>query len=96
MKTLTIYKREVTARTGFKKYAFKCETQYIVTYDGKERKNCFEYLDNPNLKVKFTPILKTRSYAKIAAYAQKLGRTNSDKWLKTTLEGLGVLVKEAY
>lgn len=96
MKTLTIYKREVTARTGFRKYAFKSEIQYIVTFDGKERKNCFEYLDNPKLRVKFYPVLKTRSYAKAAAFAQSLDRTNSGKWLKQNLEGLGVLTKGAY
>ena len=39
MKTIKIYKRNVTVRIGYKKYPYKEVTEYIIVYDGKVYSN---------------------------------------------------------
>ena len=86
MKTLTIYKRNVLERTGFRKYPYKQVTQVIINYDGKEFKNNhYEDVNNPRLKVYFRTVLETRSIKAVNDYIAKLGRTESDKFIKETI-----------
>ena len=86
MKTLSIYTRKITERTGYKKHPYKEVKQVIIKCDGINYSNCLEELDNPSLKIKFNPELKTRSLKKIKEYLKSLGRTDSDKFIKKTIE----------
>ena len=48
MKTLTIYKREVLERTGFRKYPYRNVTQWVIYYGGKKRlANTAQEVNNP-------------------------------------------------
>lgn len=86
MKTLTIYKRDVMERTGFRKYPYKQVTQVIINYDGKDYKNNhYEDVNNPRLKVYFRTVLETRSPKVVNEYIDRLGRTESDKFIKETI-----------
>lgn len=65
MKTLTIYKREILERTGFKKYPYKKVGQFVVYYGGVEfMRNCYASIDAPTLRVKFEKIYESRSFIK--------------------------------
>lgn len=85
MKKVKILKREVTERTGYKKFAFTRSTQYIVCYDGKKVANAYGVIDNPDLKIKFYPVLDSGNKKAIAEFFNHLNRTNADKWLKQEL-----------
>lgn len=85
MKTLTIYKRSILERTGFKKWAYKNVDQITIVYNDLETSNHSEDINNKRLKVKFNVILKTRSKKRIQVFINSLGRCNSDKWLKNQL-----------
>lgn len=52
MKTITIYKRSILERTGFKKWRYKEVDQITIFYNGEEIKNHYEKIDNPRLKIK--------------------------------------------
>lgn len=65
MRTLTIYKREVLQRTGFKKYPYKKVGQFVIYYGGSRLlSNCAVKVDDENLKVKFNKIYESRSFIK--------------------------------
>lgn len=85
MKTLTIYKRTILERTGFRKYPFKEVTQISIFYDGKEYANHYEEIDNQRLKIKFNKVLETRSANVVNEYVAKLGRSDADKFIKEKL-----------
>ena len=86
MKAITIYKRKILERTGFRKYPYKEITQFTILYNGEEIKNHYEKIDNPRLKVKFEKVLETRSKKELENFVSKLGRTDTEKWLKEQLE----------
>lgn len=86
MKTLKIYERTITEKTGYKKFAFKEVKQISVFYNSKEYKNHYEDINNSKLRVKFNLILQTRNKKEIENYYNQLGRTNSEKWLKSNIE----------
>ena len=86
MKKITIYKRKILERTGFRKYPYKEITQFTILYNGEEIKNHYEKIDNPRLKVKFEKVLETRSKKEFENFILKLGRTDTEKWLKEQLE----------
>lgn len=85
MKTLRIYKRSILERTGFRKYPYKEVTQISIFYDGKEYANHYEEIDNKRLKIKFNKVLETRSAKAVNEYVSKLGRSDSDKFIKEEL-----------
>lgn len=65
MRTLTIYKREVFQRTGFKKYPYKKVGQFVIYYGGSRLlSNCAVKVDDEKLKVKFNKIYESRSFIK--------------------------------
>lgn len=75
MRTITIYKREILVRTGFRKYPYKKETQFIVYYGGRKvLANCLEDKDNPNLRIKFEKIYESRSFLKLTLLSNELSR----------------------
>lgn len=86
MKKITIYKRKILERTGFRKYPYKEITQFTILYNGEEIKNHYEKIDNPRLKIKFEKVLETRSKKELENFILKLGRTDTEKWLKEQLE----------
>ena len=88
MKTLSIYTRKISERTGYKKHSYKEVKQVIIQYDGRSYSNCEEKLDNPRLKIKFNLDLKTRSIKKIKEYLKSLGMTDSDKFIRKTIESV--------
>lgn len=95
MKTITIYKREVLKKTGFRKYPFRQVTEVIINYDGKEFKNDhWEDIANPRLKIKFTKALETRSIKNLNKYVSRLGRSDSDKFEKATINRILSEVEE--
>ena len=62
MRTLTIYKREVLQRTGFKNTPI---WQFVIYYGGvRFMGNCYVSIDDPNLKTKFEKIYESRSFVK--------------------------------
>lgn len=91
MKTLTIYKREVLERTGFKdrRYRFKEVTQVVIHYCGEYFLNGHSAdVHNPYLRVKFNKVLETRSKKAVEEYISKLGRTDADKFIKSFVENI--------
>lgn len=75
MKTISIYKREILVRTGFRKYPYKKETQFIIYYGGKKKlANCLEDKDNPNLRIKFEKIYKSKSFLKLNLLSNELSK----------------------
>ena len=86
MKTLTIYKRTITERTQYRAYRFKEVDQVTIIYGGKTYQNHTEDIANPRLRVKFEKVLTTRRKDTLQSYINTLGRSNSDKWQKSTLE----------
>lgn len=85
MKTIMIYKREITERTCYRKFRYKSRTQYTLVYDKNTLKNHYEEIDNPRLRVKFILVLKTRSINKLEDFMNSLSKTEDDKWLKNNL-----------
>ena len=59
--------------------------QVVIKYDDKEYSNCYEKVDNPRLKIKFSVEIQTRKKADIEEYINKLGRSDADKWIKEQL-----------
>lgn len=91
MKTLTIYKREVLERTGFRKYPYRNVTQWVIYYGGKRRlANTAQEVDNPILRVQFNKYLETRSSAKFDDLRKSLSkkRDNASVDLEILLNGL--------
>lgn len=91
MKTLTIYKREVLERTGFRKYPYRNVTQWVIYYGGKRRlANTAQEVDNPILRVQFNKYLETRSSAKFDNLRKSLSkkRDNASVDLEILLNGL--------
>jgi hypothetical protein len=88
MKTLKIYERTITERTGYKKFAFKVNKQISILYDNKEYKNHYENINNSKLRVKFNLVLGTRNRKEIENYYNQLGRTNVEKWLKNNIQNI--------
>lgn len=86
MKTIRIYKRNVTVRTGYRKYPYKEVIEYIVAYDGKEYSNCLTELSNTRLKVRFKCVFETRTFDRLKDYRMKLGYSEADKWLKAKID----------
>lgn len=90
MRTVAIYKREILIRTGFKKYPYKKETQFIIYYGGKKKlANCLENKDNPNLRIKFEKIYESRSFLKLSLLSNEL----SKKWDNASVD-LEILVNK--
>lgn len=83
MKQITIEKREILERTGFRKYRFKEVTHYAVNYDNNEFTNIS--FNRGGIKKQFRVILKTRSKKVLEGFIENLGRSDADKWLKLTL-----------
>ena len=94
MKTIKIYKRNVTVRTGYKKYPYKEVTEYIVAYNGKEYSNCLTELSNTRLKVKFECVFETRTFDRLKEYRMKLGYSEADKWLKAKIDEIITEIQE--
>lgn len=91
MKTLTIYKREVLERTGFRKYPYRNVTQWVIYYGGKRRlANTAQEVNNPMLRVQFNKYLETRSSAKFDTLRKSLSkkRDNASVDLEILLNGL--------
>lgn len=86
MKTLSIYQRTVLERTQYRKWRYKQVEEVIISYDGKEYKNCYTDLNNPKLKIKFNKVFESRSIKELEKYLSKLGKTDSDKFIKNTIE----------
>lgn len=86
MKTIKIYERVVTERTGYKKVPFKAVRQVTITQGDKIAENHYEDINNQKLKVKFTKTFETRSQKAVKDYISKLGRTDVEKWIKCILE----------
>lgn len=87
MKTLAIYKRQVTERTRFKKYRFKEVTQYSIVKSNVEIiKNHDQKYDNERLVIKFDKVLETRKKSDVENFIAKLGRSDADQFLKKELE----------
>lgn len=90
MKTITIYKREILVRTGFRKYPYKKKTQFIIYYGGRKvLANCLEDRDNPNLRIKFERIYESKSSRKLSLLSNEL----SKKWDNASAD-LGILVNK--
>lgn len=86
MKTLSIYQRTVLERTQYRKCRYKQVEEVIISYNGKEYKNCYTDLNNPKLKIKFNKVFESRSKKELEKYLSKLGKTESDKFIKSTIE----------
>ena len=86
MKTLTIYQRTVLERTQYRKWRYKQVEEVIISYDSKEYKNCYTDLNNQKLKIKFNKVFESRSKKELDKYLSKLGKTESDKFIKSTIE----------
>ena len=86
MKTITIYKRTILERTGYKKYPYKEVTQVSIVYDGKEFKNHNEDTKNIRLRIKFDKTFECRSKQRINDYIEKLGRKESELFEKETIK----------
>ena len=75
MRKVAIYKREILVRTGFRKYPYKNETQFIIYYGGRKvLANCLEDRDNPNLRIKFENIYESKSSRKLSLLPNELSR----------------------
>ena len=98
MKTLSIYKRTILRKTGYRSHPFKEETQLIVEYDGRVWKNGHhEDRNNERLRTPFERIYFYYSWSLISLRDyQKLlpNRSDADKWLKATLN-LVILLAES-
>lgn len=94
MKTLRIYKRTILEITGFKKYPFKEAEQITIIYDGKKISNHYEDINNPRLKIKFELVLDTRKKQVVKEFYKKLGRSDTDKFVKSILVNKLNLVEE--
>ena len=89
MKNLKVYERSVLERTGYRKYPYKEVTQYVVSYNDKVYKNGhYEDVHNPRLKVKFKEVLNTRKKTDVTRFLNRNCRTESFKWLKSTIKSL--------
>ncbi len=87
MKKVTIYKREILERTGYRKYPFKKVVQYIIYYNDEEiRNNHSEDPNNPKLKIPFVQIFSSGSKGDLIQFVKNLSMTNADKWLKMILK----------
>ena len=86
MKTITIYKRTILERTGFKKWPYKEVDQFSIIYEGKERKNHDQTIDNKRLQKPFNIILNTRKKEELKKYYNRLGWSEVDKWQKSILK----------
>ena len=86
MKTIKIYERVVTERTGYKKVPFKAVRQVTITQGNKIAENHYENINNPKLKVKFEKTFESRSKKAVYEYINRLGRTDVEKWIKCILE----------
>lgn len=86
MKKITIYKRTIKERTGFKKYPFRAVDQVIITYNNEKIKNNhYEDETNKRLKVEFIKTFETRKKEDLKNYVEKLPRTASGKFQKEEL-----------
>ena len=75
MKKVAIYKREILVRTGFRKYPYKNETQFIIYYGGRKvLANCLEDKDNPKLRIKFEKIYESKSSRKLSLLSNELSK----------------------
>ena len=74
MKQLIVYHREVTERTGFKKYPFKKIDQYYVVYGGQEYAtiNNAPSPSRDRLRVKYEIVLNTRNKADIERFLMRI------------------------
>lgn len=83
MKTLRILEREILIRR--QKGFFKKERQVSIFYGDLKCENHYEDITNPRLRVKFVETFKTRGKKELQAYIDKLGRTDTEKWMKEQL-----------
>lgn len=86
MKTLKIIERTILSRTGSRRFPYKKERQVTIVQGEKIAENHLEDVNNPRLKVKFVETFKTRSIKKLEEYISQLGRTDTEKWIKSILE----------
>lgn len=94
MKTIKIYKRNVTVRTGYRKYPYKEVTEYVVTYNNVTYSNCLTELENPRLKIKFECIYETRCQDRLLDFRKKLGIGEADMWLKKCIDKIIFMVND--
>lgn len=85
MKTIKIYKRTITEKTGYSKFPYKQVEQITILYNNIKTSNHYENIDNPRLKVKFELILNTRKKSDLKGFIDRLGRSDNDKWQKQIL-----------
>lgn len=85
MKTIKIYKRTITEKTGYSKFPYKQIEQITILYNNIKTSNHYENIDNPRLKVKFELILNTRKKSDLKGFIDRLGRSDNDKWQKQIL-----------
>lgn len=88
MKTLTIYKREITEGICGGHKHFKLVTQLTVIYNGKKESNHLEKIDNPRLRIPFKKVLETRNKKVLDDFIKNLGKKDYEKWLKETIKDI--------
>ena len=89
MKTIKVYSREILVPTGYKAHPYKKQTQYIVLHNGEMyRNNHLETLWNRRLRKPFIEVFTTRSRGIIEYLIETIGKTDAEKWLKSTLENI--------
>lgn len=94
MKRVTIWKREVLERTGFRKYPFKKVVQYVVEFDSNGYDNGHGVdIDDPKLKIRFDKVFETRSKKELSSFKDNLSKTDADKWLKSIINWIEVQVQ---
>lgn len=92
MKNIKVYKRSVLERTKFKKWRYKEVEEISIFHDGVEYSNHLQNINNPRLKVPFIKVLDTRKRKDIEILISRLGRKESDLFLKSELNK--ILLKE--
>ena len=92
MKNIKVYKRSVLERTGFKKWPYKEVEEISIFYDGVEYSNHLQNINNPRLKNPFIKVLDTRKKKDVENLISRLGRTESNLFLKEKLNY--ILLKE--
>ena len=94
MKRVTILRREVLERTGFKKYPFKKVVQYVVEFDSHTYDNGHGVgVDNFRLRTRFERVFETRSKKELRKFKDNLSKTDADKWLKSIINWIEVQVQ---
>lgn len=85
MKTVNIFARTITERTGYSKFPYKETMQVSIFHDGLEWKNHDESIGNRRLRIPFKVVFSTRRKKEAEEYIKSLGRSDSEKFIKQML-----------